>query len=117
VHAAITAELFKSAAIVPASAIFPGEEGGTSVVVIRDNVAHRRVVQVGVRDGDRVQIVSGVNPGEEIVIQGGMGVDDGAKVKVVDTTGKEDLDEEPDAPEAAPANKEQKKGEGKPKAK
>jgi multidrug efflux pump subunit AcrA (membrane-fusion protein) len=117
VHAAITAELFKSAAIVPSSAIFPGEEGGTSVVVIRDNVAHRRVVQVGVRDGDRVQIVSGVNPGEEIVIQGGMGVDDGAKVKVVDTTGKEDLDEEPDAPEAAPANKEQKKDEGKPKSK
>jgi RND family efflux transporter MFP subunit len=116
VHAAITAELFKSASIVPATAVFPGEEGGTSVLVIRDGVAHRRVVQVGVRDGDRVQIVSGVNPGEEVVVQGGMGVDDGAKVKVVDTTGKEELEEEPEAPEAAPAKKD-KKDEAKPKAK
>jgi HlyD family secretion protein len=100
VHAAITAELFKSASIVPATAIFPGEEGGTAVLVIRDGVAHRRVVQVGVRDGDRVQIVSGVNPGEEVVVQGGMGVDDGAKVKVVDTTGKEELEEDPEPAKA-----------------
>ena len=102
----------------PAAAILPGEEGGTAVLVIRDNVAHRRVVQVGVREGDKVQILSGVNPGEEVVIVGGLGVDDKAKVKVVDTTGKEDLRRGAGMRRRpTPAKKDQKKDEAKPKAK
>jgi len=44
-----------------------------------------------------VQVLSGVSPGETVVTVGGLGVDDKAKVKIVDTTAKEvEEDEEPD---------------------
>jgi putative aminopeptidase FrvX len=74
--------------------------------------AHRKKVELGVREGDKVQVLKGVQPGEEVVIVGGMGVDDKAKVKVIDTSVKEADDEEEPG-----AEKEQKKDEARPKAK
>jgi len=112
VHAKIITESFKATAVVPTAAILPGEEGGAMVLVIDANsVAHQRPVQVGVAEGNKVQILNGVRPGEEVVIVGGLGVDDKAKVKVIDTSVKEEEDEdqsnEPPAPPAA--GKDQKK--------
>src|SRR5262249_52428300 len=110
VHAKILAEVYKATPLVPAAAIFPGEEGGTAVrVVTRDSVVHRRLVQPGVREGDKVQILSGVNPGEEVVISGGLGLDDKAKVRIVDTSVQEAAEEEEESPEAAKGGKDEKK--------
>lgn len=53
-----------------------------------------------------VQILSGVNPGEEVVVVGGMGLDDKAKVKII-TTAVEESDE-PDEGGDADAAKDQK---------
>jgi len=125
VHAKIVVQIFKTTPVVPAAAILPGEEGGTAVLVISsDSVAHRRLVRLGVREGNKIQIESGVNPGEDVVIVGGLGVDDKQKVKIIDTTVKEAEDEVPDAePDASKAGKDQKPGsnqkkdEAKPKAK
>ena len=64
VHAAIATEVYKAATVVPAAAILPGEEGGTAVFTVSsDSVAHRRAVTLGVREGNQVQILNGVNPG------------------------------------------------------
>jgi multidrug efflux pump subunit AcrA (membrane-fusion protein) len=116
VHVKVITELVKNATTVPASAILPGEEGGTAVLVIdSESVAHRHVVTMGIREGDKVQILNGARPGDEVVVVGGLGVDDKAKVKKVDTTVQES-DDEDNAPEA-PAPKDQKKDEAKPKAK
>ncbi len=116
VHARIIAEIFKASAVVPAAAILPGEEGGTAVLVVTpDSIAHKRPVQLGVREGNKVQILNGVRPGEEVVIVGGLGLDDKAKVKIIDTTVKEA--DEDENPEPAPAKGDQKKDEAKPKAK
>jgi len=117
VHAKIITEEFKNATTVPAVAILPGETGGTAVLVIIDSVAHRRAVQVGVREGDKVQILNGCRPGEEVVTVGGLGVDDKGKVKVIDTSVQEADDEDQNAPPAADSKKDQKKDEAKPKAK
>jgi hypothetical protein len=48
-----------------------------------------------------VQILSGVRPGEEVVVVGGLGVDDKAKVKIINTTVEEesDEDENPEPPD------------------
>ena len=89
VHVKIITQEFKNATTVPATAILPGETGGTAVLVIIDSVAHRRPVEVGVREGDKVQILNGCRPGEEVVTVGGMGVDDKGKVKVIDTSVQE----------------------------
>jgi HlyD family secretion protein len=118
VHVKIVTELVKNATTVPASAILPGEEGGTAVLVIdSDSIAHKHVVTIGIREGDKVQILNGARPGDEVVVVGGLGVDDKAKVKKVDTTVQEsdDDDNAPEAPKDTP--KDQKKDEAKPKAK
>jgi len=101
VHAAISTEVYKAATVVPIAAILPGEEGGTAVLTVSaDSIAHKRSVKVGVRDGKQVQILSGVNPGEEVVVVGGLGIDDKTKVKIVNTA-VEESDEDEDQPESA----------------
>jgi HlyD family secretion protein len=124
VHAVIVAEEFKAATVVPAAAILPGEEGGTAVLTVgSDSTVRRKTVKVGVREGNQVQILSGVSPGEEVVVVGGLGLDDKAKVKVVTTAVEESSDEDqdnaPPEPKSATdkAGKDQKKDEAKPKGK
>lgn len=118
VHAAISTEVYKAATVVPAVAVLPGEEGGTSVLTVSsDSTAHRRTVKLGVREGNQVQILSGVSPGEEVVIAGGMGVDDKAKVKIVTTQVEESDDDEDDNAPQAPEGSGQKKEPSKPPSK
>ena len=109
VHASIVTEEYKAASVVPAAAILPGEEGGTAVLTVTsDSVAHTRAVKLGIREGNQVQILSGVNPGDEVVVVGGLGVDDKTKVKVV-TTAVEESDDDADQPDApAPDDGKQK---------
>jgi len=95
VHAVIITELFKAATVVPITAILPGEEKGTAVLTVSaDSTAHKKQVELGVREGDKVQILSGVRPGEEVVVVGGLGVDDKAKVKIINTAVEEESDED-----------------------
>jgi multidrug efflux pump subunit AcrA (membrane-fusion protein) len=83
VRAAIVTELIWDTVVAPAAAILPGKEGGNSLLVVgADSVAHLAAVELGVHEGDRVQIVSGAQPGERVVVSGGLGVDDKSKVKV-----------------------------------
>lgn len=121
VHARIITEIFKTATVVPASALLPGEEGGTALLVIdSESRAHLRLVKLGVREGEKVQVLSGVRPGEEIVTVGGLGVEDKAKVKIIDPSVKEADEEEPgDAKgsESSEPGKDKKKEEAKPKQK
>ena len=121
-HAAIATEVYKAATVVPVAAILPGEEGGTAVLAVSsDNIAHKRTVKLGVREGNQVQILSGANPGEEVVTVGGLGLDDKAKVKIVTTAVEEsDEDEDVNAPATPAAGKDQKgtqKDQSKPQGK
>lgn len=122
IHAAIATEVYKAATVVPAAAILPGEEGGTAVLTVSsDSIAHKRTVTVGVREGNQVQILSGANPGEEVVVVGGMGLDDKAKVKVVTTAVEESNEpDESGAEEPAPSKDQKgapKKDQAKPQGK
>ena len=61
-------------------------------------MAHERKVSVGVRQGDRVQIVSGVQEGDQVVTSGGLGLDDKAKVTIQQPKDEdEDEDDDDDA--------------------
>jgi HlyD family secretion protein len=107
VHASIAAEVYKAATVVPIAAILPGETGGTAVLTVSsDSIAHKRTVALGVREGNQVQILSGANPGEEVVVVGGMGIDDKTPVKIVTTAVEESADDENANEE--PAAKDQK---------
>ncbi|HVN04481.1 MAG TPA: efflux RND transporter periplasmic adaptor subunit [Bryobacteraceae bacterium] len=83
VHVSMIAATIPDVLVVPAVALLPAAEGGTQVVVVgADSVAHVHKVETGVRDGDRVEILSGVKAGEQVVTVGGLGLDDGSKVRV-----------------------------------
>jgi len=110
VHVAIIAETIQNTLVVPAAALLNFDEGGQKVMVVVNNaVARERRVSVGVRQGDRVQLLSGLQPGEMVVTSGGLGLDDKAKVKVLAPKNEEEEDEDAnqDAPE--PSKKDDKK--------
>jgi RND family efflux transporter MFP subunit len=102
VHVTMLAETIKDAVVIPPEALLPADEGGTAVMVVgKDSVAHQKKVQVGVRDGDRVQILSGASVGQQVISSGGVGLQDGAKVKVekpADEKGKDDKGKDEKAP-------------------
>jgi membrane fusion protein (multidrug efflux system) len=49
-------------------------------------VAHRKIVQIGYSDGDKVEIRSGVDIGARVITVGRNAVRDGTAVQVLDTT-------------------------------
>jgi multidrug efflux pump subunit AcrA (membrane-fusion protein) len=83
VRVAIVAATLPNAVVVPSTAILPATDGGTSVIVAgSDSVAHEKKVEIGIREPDKVQILSGVKPGDQVVTVGGVGLQDGTKVKI-----------------------------------
>jgi HlyD family secretion protein len=93
VRVAITVATIKDATVVPASAIVPAEEGGSAVVTVSgSNTAHQKKVEVGIREGDKVQILSGISPGDQVITVGALGLEDKAKVRIVQP-GEKDEDE------------------------
>jgi HlyD family secretion protein len=93
VRVAIIAETIRDTIIVPTSALLNSDDGGQKVIVVTNNVAHERKVSVGVRQGDRVQILSGVQEGEQVVTSGGLGLEDKAKIRIQQPKAEEE--EEP----------------------
>jgi len=83
VHVTIAAETIKDAIVVPLEALLPSDEGGSALMVVGpDSVAHQHKVTTGVRSDGKVQILSGSEAGQKVVVSGGVGLQDGAKVKV-----------------------------------
>jgi RND family efflux transporter MFP subunit len=72
-----------NAVIVPLSALLASDEGGEKVMVaLANGTAQERKVETGVRNGDDVEILSGVKPGENVITKGALGLDDKAKIEV-----------------------------------
>ena len=77
------ADEIPNAIVVPGSALLSLEEGGEKVMVAgADGTAHERKVEVGVRQGDRVQILKGVKEGERVITVGGLGLEDKARLRL-----------------------------------
>jgi len=84
VRVSIVAATLPNAVVVPATAILPATDGGTSVIVAgSDSVAHEKKVEIGIREPDKVQILSGAKPGDQVVTVGGVGLQDGTKITIV----------------------------------
>ena len=64
---------------VPASAV--RTQGGERIMfVVKDNVAHQRVVQLGGNFGSEMYVTSGLNPGEDYVVEMSTDLEDGDQV-------------------------------------
>lgn len=77
-----------NATVVPREALVPGEEGGDAVMTVADHTAHLKAVKTGARENGRVQIVSGVSPGEKVITVGAIGLEENASVRITNRGGK-----------------------------
>ena len=81
VQISMIARSLPDALVIPAVALLTGQDGATSVMVAGDDgKAHQHPIKVGIRDGDRVQIVEGLQAGQRIVGAGAYGLPDNAKI-------------------------------------
>jgi RND family efflux transporter MFP subunit len=69
------------AVIVPKAAV-RSVEGRQVVFVLNEDHVERRAIAVGLENGDRVEVTSGVRVGERVVVDGPATLKDGDKVKV-----------------------------------
>jgi RND family efflux transporter MFP subunit len=84
VEVKIVTQEIPDAIVVPAAALFQdlGENRYHVFVVGADGRARRTPVTAGVRQGDRVQILSGLKVGATVITSGGYALSDGLKVEV-----------------------------------
>ena len=83
VKVSITGHTVENALKVPASSILTAQDGTKSVMVVgADGAAHKKPVELGIQDGDDVQITKGLMTTDTVITSGSYGLDDGAKVKV-----------------------------------
>lgn len=77
----VVLEETQNALAVPLSAIV-SEDGTHFVFVVENGVAHKRQVELGLEDDDLVEVKSGLNEGELVVVEGASGLSDGQPVEV-----------------------------------
>ncbi len=80
-QATLTFNERNNALMIPAEAIID-EVGTKAVYTVTDNVAHRNIVTLGVSDGKMVEILSGLNEKDSVVVLGQNNLEDGSKVVV-----------------------------------
>ncbi len=106
----IIAETIQNTIVVRTEALLNADDGGLKVMVVdANNVARERRISVGVRQGPRVQILSGLQEGEKVITSGGLGLEDKAKVKIEQPKVEEEEPPEDEKPEPAAAPKDGKK--------
>ena len=71
-----------AALVVPRAAIYPDEEGKPNVYKVTGENAEQVAVEVGVQTKDKAEILSGVNEGDTVIVTGGYGLPEKAKVHV-----------------------------------
>ena len=74
--------------VVPVAAIQRGSSGSYVFVVTPGKTVLQRNVKTGVQDGDKIQILDGIKPGDTVVVDGADRLRDGADVEVPNLTTK-----------------------------
>ncbi len=68
--------------LVPGSALLHHGQLSLALVVDANNIAHRRLVTLGPRHNDSIEILSGLDPGDVLVIEGMDQLEDGMHVRL-----------------------------------
>jgi membrane fusion protein (multidrug efflux system) len=82
VHVRLTRRILRGAVLIPLLAVIPMEDS-KAVYVVNSSQAMRRDVELGIIKGDQVQITSGLEPDEKLIIAGHRFVAPGQKVNIV----------------------------------
>jgi membrane fusion protein (multidrug efflux system) len=76
----------ENALLVPVNAVF-GTAGAEAVYVVEEDKALRRPVITGLRQSDRIEILSGLTEGETVIVAGHNTLRDGATIRVINPPG------------------------------
>jgi multidrug efflux system membrane fusion protein len=87
VTALLLVDTLKGATLVPTAAVQRGAPGTFVYVVNSERLVGLRPVKLGPTDGDRVAVLSGAKPGEQVVVDGADKLRDGAKVTLASEQG------------------------------
>jgi HlyD family secretion protein len=105
VHVSLASRSLADVVTVPNEALITTKAGTPAVMVVGiDSVAHQKDVKTGITDGHDTQVLSGVQPGDQVVTKGAYGMDDGTKVKITAAGAEDDAasgDTKDDKPSAA----------------
>jgi multidrug efflux system membrane fusion protein len=82
VNVGLLLDTHKDVTIMPTAGVQRGVPGTFVYLVNADNTVSVRKVVLGVTDGDRVEVTSGLTPGDHIVVDGADKLRDGAKINV-----------------------------------
>ncbi len=83
VQLSLTAQTVKDALVVPSTAVINTPDGNSAVMLSgADGRAHQKVVKLGIRNGDDVQIVDGVSASDKVIASGAYGLPDNTKIKM-----------------------------------
>jgi RND family efflux transporter MFP subunit len=80
----ILAQQKRNTTLVPRTAVIQGSDSPTVFVIGDDSLAEQRQVTTGLFDSNRIEILSGLKPGEVVVIAGQPNLIDGIKVEIID---------------------------------
>jgi multidrug efflux system membrane fusion protein len=70
------------AAVMPYSAVQRGAPGAFVYIVNADDTVSVRPVKLGVRDGERIQVLDGLAPGDKVVVDGADKLREGSKIEL-----------------------------------
>jgi multidrug efflux system membrane fusion protein len=82
VNVRLLVDTHKDVTIMPAAGIQRGVPGTFVYLINADDTVSVRPIQLGVTDGERVEVRSGLAPGDRLVIDGADKLRDGAKINV-----------------------------------
>ena len=84
-HIILRLETVKNAVVVPVEAVQEMPDGGKVVFVVEDGKAVQRSIEVGIEKEQRVQVVRGIKPGDQVVVAGSDGLKDGSPVRITNS--------------------------------
>jgi len=106
VNVRLLLDTHKNVTTISTAGVQRGVPGTFAYLINPDSTVSVRPVQLGVTDGDRVEVVSGLKSGERIVIDGADKLRDGAKIIVRSETGT------PAPPDAEKSGAKKRRSEG-----
>ena len=80
----IERESVADATLVPREAVIR-ELQRAFAFVAKDGLAEKRTLELGLEEGDQIQALEGIAPGEQIIVAGQGGLEDGAAIKLLES--------------------------------
>lgn len=88
----MSANSANNAVVVPVSAVTldaSNADEGAVMVVDKDSITHETKAKVGIKQGDKIQILEGLSGGETVITEGNYALPDGTKIEMAKDEAKE----------------------------